>query len=150
MSRQCSNARLANDGFASNVVTTTTVIAETEVGSDTRLVYSTDPAINRKCEKCKELVSECTCVPEQEVKGYKFIAILRIEKQGRGGKTVTVIDKLPKNEVFLKNLTTILKKKCGSGGTYMTDGRDGVIEIQGDKRETIRQALTKEGIRSKG
>ena len=35
-----------------------------------------------------------------EVKGYKFIAVLRIEKSGRANKTVTVIDMLPKNEIF--------------------------------------------------
>jgi translation initiation factor 1 len=89
-------------------------------------------------------------VPEVDPKFHKFVAVLRIEKQGRGGKTVTVIDRLPKNELFLKNLTTILKKKCGSGGTYSTAGRDGVIEIQGEKREMVRAALLKEGITSKG
>jgi translation initiation factor 1 len=115
-----------------------------------RLVYSTDPELNRKCPKCKEVVSECTCVPEQDPKSYKFIAILRIEKQGRGGKTVTVIDQLPKNEIFLKDLTTLLKKKCGTGGTYLMGGREGVIEIQGDKRDLIRTLLAKENIKSKG
>jgi translation initiation factor 1 len=117
---------------------------------DTRLVYSTDPALNQKCPKCKELRPECICVPEVDPKSYKFVAILRIEKSGRSGKTVTVIDRLPKNELFLKNLTTTLKKKCGSGGTYLMDGQEGVIEIQGDKRELIRQALAKEGIQFKG
>src|SRR3954465_11006830 len=117
---------------------------------DTRLVYSTDPALNRKCEKCGELVSECVCEAQVDPKGYKFVAVLRIEKQARGGKTVTVIDRLPKTELFLKNLTTLLKKKCGSGGTYITSGKDGVIEIQGDKREMIRAVLAKEGIQSKG
>lgn len=117
---------------------------------DTRLVYSTDPALNRKCEKCKELVSECVCIAEVDPKSYRFVAVIRIEKQGRGGKTVTVIDRLPKNELFLKNLTTLLKKKCGSGGTYSTAGREGVIEIQGDKRELVRATLLKEGITSKG
>ena len=116
----------------------------------TRLVYSSDPELNRKCAKCKEVVSECTCVPEDDPKTYKFIAIIRIEKQARGGKTVTVIDRLPKNELFLKNLTTLLKKKCGSGGTYLMDGKEGVIEIQGDQRELIRELLRKEGIQSKG
>ncbi len=120
------------------------------MSKDTRLVYSTDPALNRKCEKCQEVVSECTCVAEVDPETYKFIAVLRIEKQGRGGKTVTVVDRLPKNELFLKNLTTVLKKKCGSGGTYLTTGKDGVIEIQGDKREIVRVALLKEGITSKG
>ncbi len=117
---------------------------------NTRLVYSSDPELNRKCLKCKEVVSECTCVPEDDPKTFKFVAVLRIEKQGRGGKTVTVIDRLPKNELFLKNLTTILKKKCGTGGTYLMDGKEGVIEIQGDKRDLVRPILTKEGIQSKG
>jgi translation initiation factor 1 len=117
---------------------------------DTRLVYSTDPKLNEKCPKCKEVKSECTCVADVDAKSYKFIALLRIEKQNRGGKTVTVIDRLPKSELFLKDLTTKLKKKCGSGGTYLMDGRDGVIEIQGDKRELIRVTLEKERIQSKG
>jgi translation initiation factor 1 len=121
---------------------------------DTRLVYSSDPKLNEKCPRCKEVLSECTCeaeqAPEKGAKGYKFVAVLRIEKQGRGGKTVTVIDRLPKSELFLKNLTTTLKKKCGAGGTYILSGQDGVIEIQGDKREMVRAVLLKEGIQSKG
>ncbi len=115
---------------------------------NTRLVYSTDPELNRKCTKCKEVVSECTCKPEVDPKSAKFVALIRIEKNGRGGKTVTVIDRLPKNVVFLKDLTTKLKKKCGTGGTYLTSGKDGVIEIQGDHREAIRELLKKEGIKS--
>lgn len=120
------------------------------MSKDTRLVYSTDPALNQKCPNCKEVLSECTCEAEADPKGYKFVAILRIEKQARGGKTVTVIDQLPKNKLFLQDLTTKLKKKCGSGGTFLLDGKEGVIEIQGDKRELIRAALAKEGIKSKG
>lgn len=84
------------------------------------------------------------------MKEYRFVAILRIEKQGRGGKTVTVIDGLPKTNFFLKDLTKKLKNACGSGGTFLMDGKDGVIEIQGDKREQIRTLLAKEGIKSKG
>lgn len=117
---------------------------------DSRLVYSSDPLANQKCPKCKELVSECTCPKEVDVKNYKFVAVLRMEKSGRGGKTVTVIDQLPKNEIFLRELTTKLKKKCGSGGTYFLDKKEGVIEIQGDKRELIRELLTREKIKSKG
>jgi translation initiation factor 1 len=116
---------------------------------NTRLVYSTDPALNRKCQKCKEVVSECTCEPEADPKKARYVALLRIEKKGRGGKTVTVIDRLPKNEIFLKELTTQLKKKCGTGGTYLTSGPDGVIEIQGDHRDTILAFLSKEGIAAK-
>lgn len=119
------------------------------MSKDTRLVYSTDPSLNQKCPKCKELTPECICKPEVDPTSYSFVAILRIEKSGRSGKTVTVIDQLPKNELFLKRLTTLLKKKCGSGGTYIMSGKEGVIEIQGDKRDLIQAVLTAEKIRSK-
>lgn len=122
---------------------------------NTRLVYSTDPAQNQKCAKCKELLAECQCEKPQEVKSpnsktYNFVAYLRIEKAGRGGKTVTAINDLPKNETFLKDLTSELKKKCGSGGTYSMDGKAGSIEIQGDKMEMVRTLLNKKGIKTKG
>jgi translation initiation factor 1 len=115
---------------------------------DARLVYSSDPKMNEKCPKCKELKAACTCAPEVEIKG-KISAVLRIEKQGRGGKTVTVVDRLPKQEKFLKDLTTELKKKCGSGGTHRME-EFGIVEIQGDKREILRPLLAKKGWQVKG
>jgi len=117
--------------------------------SDHRLVYSTDPKLNQKCPKCKELVPACTC-PKGAPSLSKFVAILRIEKSGRGGKTVTVIDGLPKVEIFLKEWTKELKNRCGSGGTYKLDGKEGLIEIQGDKRELIRTYFEKKNVRVKG
>lgn len=81
-------------------------------------------------------------------KEYKFIAKLKIES--RGGKVVTLIDDLPKQEIFLRDLAAELKKKCGSGGTYDMKGKEGRIEIQGDKRDMIRALLEKKGIQSKG
>ena len=78
------------------------------------------------------------------------MAIFRLEKNGRGGKTVTVIDNLPKLEVFLKDLTKELKNKCGSGGTYSLEGKEGLIEIQGDKRVQIKQIFDKKGFKYKG
>lgn len=120
------------------------------MSKETRLVYSTDPELNRKCERCREVLSECTCTVEPDPKSFRFVAILRIEKQGRGGKVVTVVDQLPKNELFLKDLTSKLKKRCGCGGTYILSGKEGVIEIQGDQRPAIRKFLESEGIRSKG
>lgn len=118
--------------------------------TDDKLVYSTDPALNKKCPKCKELLAACTCAPEPVLKPGGFVAVLRIEKQGRGGKTVTVIDRLPKVNVFLKDLTKRLKNACGSGGTFSMDGKEGVIEIQGDKRDQIRAFLQKAGIKTRG
>ncbi|MBF0297820.1 MAG: stress response translation initiation inhibitor YciH [Oligoflexia bacterium] len=117
---------------------------------NSRLVYSSDPLVNKKCSICKQLLCECICIPEEDASTYKGPASLRIEKQGRGGKTVTVIAKLPRNDLFLKNLTGMLKKKCGSGGTYVVTDKEGQIEIQGDKKDLIRATLEKDGIRVKG
>lgn len=85
-----------------------------------------------------------------ELKSKNFKAILRIEKSGRGGKTVTAIDGLPKLRPFLETLTKLLKNRCGSGGTYRMDGKEGIIEIQGDKRELIRAILAEQGITVRG
>lgn len=117
---------------------------------DSKLVYSTDPKLNEKCPKCKEVRTECTCPPQVDAKAAKFVAVLRIEKQGRGGKVVTVVDGLPKETLFLKELTRDLKNRCGSGGTFRMEGKDGVVEIQGDKRELIRSFLAEKKIRTKG
>lgn len=120
----------------------------------TRLVYSTDPRINERCEKCREVRSECSCGPEFDAasaRATKFTAVLRIEKSGRAGKAVTVIDGLPRSEAFLKDLTKKLKNKCGAGGTYRLDGKLGaLIEIQGERREQVRALLAAEGIATKG
>jgi translation initiation factor 1 len=119
------------------------------MSQDARIVYSSDPKMNEKCPKCKELKMGCICIQEASVPN-KVTAVLRIEKQGRGGKTVTVVDRLPKNEKFLKDLCTELKKKCGSGGTISLEGEDGIVEIQGEKREQIRAILEKKGFLVKG
>lgn len=123
------------------------------MSGNTRLVFSTDPKDSQVCSKCKELLKECSCAPEVEysvASGGKFVAVLRIEKGGRGGKTVTVIDRLPKQELFLKEITRDLKKSCGTGGTYSIAGKDGIVEIQGDKRKEIRAFFEKHGYKIKG
>ncbi len=80
-------------------------------------------------------------------KEYNFVAKLKVEN--RGGKVVTLIDDLPKQEIFLRDLAAELKKKCGSGGTYSMSGKEGQVEIQGDKRDMIRGLLEKKGIKVK-
>ena len=118
---------------------------------NTKLVYSSDPKENQACPKCKELLKECTCPKEVRINpNAKFVAVFRLETGGRGGKTVTVIDQLPKNEILLKDLTKEIKNKCGTGGTYLMDGKDGIIEIQGDKRVQIKAMFDKKGIKYKG
>ena len=80
----------------------------------------------------------------------KLMVIFRLEKNGRGGKTVTILSSLPKNEPFLSELTKELKSKCGTGGTYKTLDGMAEIEIQGDQRDKIKKILDTKGIKYKG
>lgn len=118
--------------------------------SDSELVYSTDPERNKKCVKCKKLMPECVCNIEPETPSSGLTAYLRIETQGRGGKVVTVIDRLPRHEGFLDRLSRLLKQKCGAGGTYAIRNGHGIVEVQGDNRERVKALLIHEGIRVKG
>lgn len=76
----------------------------------------------------------------------RIVAHLRLEKSGRGGKSVTVVDGLPKNRDFLRALAGDLKRACGTGGTV----GPGCVEIQGDRREVLRPLLVARGFKVKG
>jgi translation initiation factor 1 len=117
---------------------------------NTKLVYTDDPKRSQRCPRCKEYISECNCVPEFDPSRWDKTAVLRIEKSGRGGKVVTVIDRLPGNENFLKDLAKILKTKLGTGGTFRREGINGIIELQGDKRDLVRDIFSKMGYKCKG
>lgn len=69
------------------------------------------------------------------------IVRVRRETQGRGGKTVTAILDVPLAPDGLAELASALKRRCGSGGT----AKDGVIEIQGDHRDTVVAELEERG-----
>ena len=56
---------------------------------------------------------------------------------GRKGKGVSLVTGLALESAALAALAKQLKQRCGAGGTV----RDGVIEIQGDHRETLADAL---------
>jgi translation initiation factor 1 len=71
---------------------------------------------------------------------------VRLEKKGRSGKTVTVVDGLPQNAAFLKELSQELKRACGTGGAVS----EGAVELQGDLRDRIREVLSKKGFVVKG
>jgi len=70
---------------------------------------------------------------------------LRREVKGRGGGTVIVITGVPLTGDSLKELAGALKKRCGCGGTI----KDGIIEIQGDHRDTLLGELQARGYRVK-
>ena len=76
----------------------------------------------------------------------RIVAKLRMEKKGRGGKTVTVVYDLPRNEAFLKDLSQKLKRECGTGGAVTEDG----VELQGEMRDRVRGILQRLGYTVKG
>jgi translation initiation factor 1 len=110
-----------------------------------RTVYSTDKG--RLCPKCRWPEKNCRCSSnvDQPVPD-RIVARLRISKAGRKGKTVTVIEGLPRNQEFLKSLAKELKRACGTGGTTAEDR----VEIQGEHREKLRDLLGAKGWVVKG
>lgn len=112
---------------------------------DARPVYST--GTGRLCPDCGAPIASCRCAAGgDEPVPIRIVATLRIEKAGRGGKTVTVVAGLPRNAAFLKGLCAELKRACGSGGA----AGDGTVEIQGEARERVRAYLVAKGYGVKG
>jgi len=100
---------------------------------DNSLVYSTD----RGRIKHSEVDADIT--PSD---GF---AKVRRETKGRKGKGVVTITGLGLDSKALKKLAKNIKKTCGTGGTVIGE----VIEIQGDKREMIKESLEKAGFKVK-
>lgn len=92
------------------------------------LVYSTETG-RIKQEKPKA----------EAPKGDGMVRIL-LKRLG-GGKMASVVTGVPLDEDGLKELGRQLKQKCGVGGSV----KDFNIEIQGDKRNILKQELEKKG-----
>jgi len=99
------------------------------------------PSSATRCPNCRRAVRECVC--PRGVAGAAKPPAVRVgrETRGRAGKGVTVISGLPLSDAELDALGTRLKKRCGSGGTV----RDGIIEIQGDHRDSVVSELIRLG-----
>ena len=97
--------------------------------SDSVLVYSTD--VGRIKEEKASVV-----LPKGD-------GVVRIQKQtsGRKGAGVSVITGLDLSDEELKKLAAELKKRCGCGGSV----KNGMIEIQGEKRDLLKQLLEQKG-----
>lgn len=110
-----------------------------------RPVYETGKG--RLCHTCGEPLADCRCgSPEEEAVPTRVSCVLRLERRGRGGKTVTVVSGLPRNRSFLAALAAELKRECGSGGR----AAEAEVEIQGDQRERLRPLLLRRGFVVKG
>ncbi len=99
-----------------------------------KLVYSTDKTIPRK-EKTFEKVLQASVRPAQQK------VTVRLERKGRGGKSVTVIDGLRMSQRESKALLKQFKARLGTGGTV----KENSLEIQGDHRDELMATLEKMG-----
>ncbi len=93
--------------------------------SNSRLVYSSEQGR-----------VEQAATAARPAKGDGVVRIMR-QTKGRKGKGVCLITGVPLPPAELEQLGKRLKQRCGAGGTV----KDGVIEIQGDKRELLAQEL---------
>ena len=107
--------------------------------TNSRPVYSTESG--RLCPQCHRAVADCVCGRDRPASIGDGVVRLRRETKGRGGKAVSLVDGVPLAESELKKLAKELKKRCGVGGSV----KNGVIEIQGDVRETLKIELERRG-----
>lgn len=68
-----------------------------------------------------------------------------IDRRQRAGKQVTLVKGFVGSDDDLNELSTLLKRRCGTGGS----AKEGEVIIQGDFRERIVEILTQEGYKAK-
>jgi translation initiation factor 1 len=103
-----------------------------------RLVYSTERPVPRK-EKPVAPNSTKPAAPS------KIRTIVRIDRKGRGGKSVTVIEGLQIPAEDSEKLLKRLKAKLGTGGAV----KNGALEIQGNHCDTVLAELSQLGYKPK-
>ncbi len=96
------------------------------------IVYSTNPNFEYSTDEKEENET----LPKQQQK-----LRVSIEKNHRGGKTVTIVKNFTGYEADAKELGRMLKTRCGVGGSV----KDGEIIVQGDFKEKVIEILKKEG-----
>jgi len=106
--------------------------------SNSKLVYSTEENIPRKgkpaVRKAQASVDPSTCK-----------VIVRLDRKGRGGKTVTMIEGLELSDGDSEKLLKKFKTRFGTGGAV----KNGCLEIQGGHCDGIMAELAKMGYRVK-
>lgn len=102
------------------------------------VVWSSDGGDRRKAGR-RDRRDRAQAPPPSGVGGGRVK--VRRETAGRRGKTVTTIANVPGGEDALRDLAGKLKKRCGVGGS----AKGGVIELQGDHRDTVMEVLRAEG-----
>ena len=95
--------------------------------TESTLVYSTEVG------RIKRAKSNQYNAPKRVMVWFAY----KKQTSGRKGAGVSVITGLDLSDDELKKLAAELKKRCGCGGSV----KDGNIEIQGEKRDLLKQLL---------
>jgi len=103
-----------------------------------RLVYSTDKVVHRNDNPPVKAPKETIHASQQRV-------YVRLERKGRGGKSVTLIEGLQISAKDREALLRQLKARLGTGGSIKND----LLEIQGDQRHTVIALLQEMGYKAK-
>lgn len=96
------------------------------------VVYSTNPDFNYESEQDDSA---------EDVDRSKQDLRVWLDRKQRAGKKVTLVKGFIGGEEKLKELASLLKNKCGVGGS----AKEGEIIIQGDFRDRVVEILVKEG-----
>ena len=107
-------------------------MANNDWKSRLNVVYSTNPDFQYTTDEKEEIET----LPKQQQK-----LRVSIEKNHRGGKTVTLVKNFVGTDDDLKELARLLKTRCGVGGS----AKDGEIIIQGDFKPRVIEILKQEG-----
>ena len=99
---------------------------------ESRLVYSTGG------DRTEEPLQEET-LPRRAER-----VCLMLERRA-SGRLVTVVTGLPGSAAEAASLGRALRSTCGTGGTF----KSGRLELQGDHRDRVEQALIARGMRPK-
>jgi len=124
-------------------------------GGGDRLVYSSEQG--RVCPACGRSESRCNCrgkgararikARDDAATAKASDGIVRVGRstKGRRGKIVSTVTGVVLDDEELLELAGALKRRCGTGGAL----KEGVIEIQGDHRDTLVEELEKRGFKVK-
>ena len=102
------------------------------------LVYSTDKIVPRNDKPSVKAAKETIHASQQRLS-------VRLERKGRGGKSVTLIEGLQISAKDREALLRQLKAMIGTGGSLKND----VLEIQGDHRDAVIALLQEMGYKPK-
>lgn len=103
---------------------------------NTRLAYSTGD----KVEKPKPAAAASSPRSQDTGGGIR----LRLDRRA-SDRVVTVVTGLPGRSHDVAALAKALKSACGAGGTV----KGGALELQGDHRDRVEEALAARGLKSK-